>query len=144
MSNVELATLFTEDELSDIATALGIRFDEEVTDADVVDTILSDINTNGVPETDDPIITSFLFEAGFIDENGELVGGQEDDVKLPQCFSLAELRDPSCRKCKVLQMCLQSRVSKRPSCFGVLWDATDPQCLACIEYGPCRQTLQGD
>lgn len=57
------------------------------------------------------------------------------------CFSLADSKDPACRKCKVMEVCLQERVKARPPCFGN-YLATDEQCKVCIEALPCSQRRQ--
>lgn len=80
-------------------------------------------------------------ESAYIIKNDVIVIGEETFPKYG-CFSMAEQRDPACRKCKIQEVCMAERIRVRPPCFGD-YLATNEECKVCIEALPCSQ-LQGE
>jgi len=140
-------TQFQKRELISIAEELNIEISVNTRASEIVDVIYSDINANGVSDTDDELsdlLSEFLVAAEYIDENGNVLVEQkeedEDEVpddKLPKCFTLADERDPSCKRCRVLDRCMKARIDARPTCYGKLYSVTDEQCKVCLEALPC-------
>jgi hypothetical protein len=85
----------------------------------------------------------FCIVSEIIDEDGNELEVKEvkpetPPTKLPECFvySAANPADPSCKKCRVLEQCKESRIKNRPKCFGnkKLFKPDSPECSACLEF----------
>lgn len=155
MPSAELDAIIDEysiDELLQIASELGLKkptTKKGLSVRLVGGTILGDLQDNGVPDPDDraacsDLMYDFLVNTGFVEEEEDEQSEEivEEPIKKPECFSLADDRDPSCRKCKVLEMCKVKRIQSRPKCFGVLWDPNEVECKVCIEFNFCKQALE--
>ena len=142
MSN-ELMGVFTKTEIIAIAEELGLPLDDgRPTALQILQMIDDDLRQHGVPPEEDcsELLDDFLFQAGWIDEDGNPIAKVEvqPDVVLPECFSWADERDPSCKRCKVFEACLVKRIAKRPGCYGKLFMASNEDCMACLEASTCR------
>lgn len=158
----EIQTQFTKDELLQVARELGIVVDISVMYRNILNTVINDLEENGIPEPDDcsELMLEFLYVLDYIDEEGEPIlevyveeeewedGEEEESVdeeydieqikKEVHCFSYADSLDPSCNRCKVFDLCMKAREELRPDCFGTYSD-TDPDCAACLEMSLCKQ-----
>lgn len=145
----EVSKQFTKKELHKIAEELEIGVDIGASATSIVSTVIGDLDENGVPEIEDcsDLLAEFLVAAEYIDENGNPVQEEEeksseepviDDAKKPECFGFQDSRDPACAKCKVVAACTKERVRTRPTCFGKLFKAHDPECQACLEFAECK------
>lgn len=149
----DLSKEFRKVEFHDIAVELEIDVPLEYRILEVIRKIVDSLDTDGVPESVDcsELLSSFLLVAGYIDENGNLIEDDEDTdkgdeketiseetvIEKPRCYSLADDRDPSCARCKLLDDCMISRLAKRPECFGILWDPKNEECKSCFELYKC-------
>jgi len=146
-------TQFSKTELLSVIRELDIYMNESSIDSkeDMSALILKDIEGNGLPYLDDAsdILFELLIVAEYIDEEGNVLGDVEeylekdvdlDEVDIPDwlCFSYADPRDPSCKKCNLYDKCWDARVQARPSCFG-LYSKNDPECEVCIESHYCEK-----
>jgi D-alanyl-D-alanine carboxypeptidase len=157
---VDVATLYKEFNKSEIIEiAKELELETKVTQSAKVMTnmILDDLNDEGVPEECSELMNEFLYVAGYIDDDGDLleeeedeqiedVSTQVDEVKeaeevdqKPDCFTFADERDPACKKCKLVRECVLARVDNRPLCFGQFFDDTAEECKVCIEAPLCSQ-----
>lgn len=149
---------FSKTELIKLARELGLKeiAQSDVNSGKIVSQLLKDLDANGIPETDGPdacsdLMFEFLVVAEYVDENGNLLEEEESEpekeeqkaepVKLPECFSYADERDPSCTKCKVLVMCKKARLDSRPECFGKLFSEHEPECAVCLEAVLCKKEI---
>ena len=115
----------------------------------VIETILSDVEINGIPMTEDMSedMMKFFVLARMIDEDGNLLGeetGQEKveqelPEKLPDCFGMADPSDPACKHCRVLNKCIEERKKRKPQCFGKLYMQNADECQICIEQFECKK-----
>jgi hypothetical protein len=158
----DLSKKYRKSELIDFLAELGVDAEPSVRAYDLMLMLVNDLLENGVPDEDDVSddFIIFLIDAGFIDEEGELLdfqydeGGVVDDkpvgvaepveeVKYPECFGFADKRAPECRRCKVFQLCAIERVKFRPPCFGRLFSQQADECTTCIEANSCRMVCGG-
>jgi len=140
---------FKKEELISIAVELGLEVSDDVRSKELVSAIYKDIDTNGLPDTDDKSCSDAMFEflvtAEYIDDNGNVLTEQKEDEeeeevpedRLPKCFTYADERDPSCQRCRVFDRCMKERIKLRPICYGKLYDSRDEQCKICLEALPC-------
>lgn len=156
---------FDKDELLDIAGELGVVINERSPVARIIKALAADLEEEGVPEAEvsSDLMNEFLYVAGYIDEDGELIEVNEDEPESPDqeedetsdntdsesvpnerpaCFSLADDRDPACNRCAVFQACLETRINRRPECFGVAYSEHAEECKICIERPFCRLETQ--
>jgi hypothetical protein len=117
----------------------------------IVDTIIKDCDDNDVPEWGDcsKLLRKFLMLAEITDKNGELISEKSDEEVVeadeiqdvenyPECFGLADIKDPACNRCKVVKLCLEKRKNSLPPCYGKKYSETAEECAICIENIVCK------
>lgn len=148
---------FKKPELLELCTELGIEYQIQAMSRDIIKSILSDIDTNGIPEDpNDPeqcseLLFSFLAFIKYIDENGNVIEEVVDEipnvtqkveipveVTLPPCWGFEDDADPSCKKCKLQDQCRIQRNNTRPECFGKLFSSAEEDCNACLVASYCK------
>lgn len=149
----EIARGFRKDELISLCQELGIEFELHEMSRDIVKKLISDLDVNGIPDPYEcsELMFNFMFNLGYIDEEGnvledkeaqpnevENVKPEEPKVKYPPCWGHEDERDPACRRCKVQQICREYTQSIRPVCFGKLFDSSSEDCKNCLVAGLCR------
>jgi hypothetical protein len=156
----ELYKKFTKLQVLAIATELKIkgykRFaSSQLQSKDMCDAITKELNANGLPEdlsdvADDTF--NFLIDGGWVDADGNIIEPEAakveeveepSEIKLPGCFGLEDDLDPACKHCRVQDRCRTQRIASRPSCFGKMFSANEPECKACIEAIFCRPIVEG-
>ena len=152
----DLYRQFNKQELITVAKELDIETQGKQSST-LVKLSLADLEGTGVPELDDctDLMMEFLLAAGYINEDGEfLEEGEEvepessdetdedeiDEADYPECFSLADERDPACNRCRLLEICKEARINNRPECFGQMYDANVDECKVCIEAPFCKES----
>jgi len=148
MAEVLLHKEFRKSELFDIADELDLDVEEGLRSLELSDLLVEDIETNGVPEPEEcsDLMFEFLVVAGFVDEDGEIIEYVEEEEEteeinyeeMPECFSLADDRDPACNRCKVFEICMKERIANRPKCFGRLYSPNAEECKNCLEALYCK------
>lgn len=136
--------------------------------------IITSIRKSGIPDTPvgklssgQELLEEFLFIAGYVDEDGNLVDEssrpaeltgdvfgpkrltleqfmqKENISKKPDCFSCADDADVNCSGCKLYPYCAEKRLARLPPCFGLLWDPTNSDCTMenCIEAPFCKEVV---
>jgi len=156
---VDVATLYKEFNKSEIIeVAKELELSTKVTQSAKVITnmVLDDLNDEGVPEECSELMDEFLYVAGYIDDDGNLLEEEEEDEQIedvstqvdeakevdqtpPGCYTFADERDPACKKCKLVRECVLARIDNRPLCFGQFFDDTAEECKVCIEAPLCSQ-----
>ncbi len=153
---VDVATLYKEfnkSEIIKVANELDVKAKVTQSAKIITNTILDNLNDEGVPEECSELMDEFLYVAGYIDDDGNLK--EEDDEQIedvstqvneveevdqkPDCFTFADERDPACKKCKLVRECVVARIDNRPACFGQFFDDTAEECKVCIEALLCSQ-----
>lgn len=144
----------TKKNLLEIAETLSIDDVELQTRySEILDKIVEDCNENGVPDWEDcsKLLRQFLITAGITDSDGELITEEskeaaektsedsQDVGTYPECFGLADLRDPACNRCKVLELCMQRHQESLPPCYGKEYSDGAPECALCIENTKCKE-----
>lgn len=83
MSNQDVMTQFSKAELIEIANELGIDADG-VRALELVELIRDDIRENDLPAEEDTsdLMEDFLYVAGYIDEDGDIIVGEPEGGKL--------------------------------------------------------------
>ena len=152
MSDLELVKEvmkdFSKEELLGISKELELGLRINTMARDIIQSVLDDLDENGVPEDEDcsDLLYDFLVATGYVEDDEEDMegeyakGGNEGEIDEPECFGWADKRDPACKKCSWLASCVKERVETRPECFGLLFDTTDPECGVCIEASSCSKT----
>ena len=90
------------------------------------------------------IAYEFAETAEVIDEEGNVLEAKvkQETVEAvkkdePECYKYAAANpaDPSCKKCRMLELCKTRRIARRPKCFGnpKLYDPKDVECEKCLE-----------
>ena len=157
----DIYSQFSKKELIAVAQELEIKVAGSETTRSLAAVILKDLEENGIPENIGDIsetLVELLQTAEFIDEEGNILEGEEEsvagpvvpDVKVEEvveipdwiCFSYADPRDPACNKCKLYDPCWNRRVALRPECFGKRYLASDAECQACIEATYCMKEMK--
>ena len=144
---------FTKSEMIDIAEELDVSVTRKVLLTNMLKAVLADLDENGIPDDNSELLSEFLIAAEYTDEDGNVLPaheellekkGDDDDkddegepVEFPPCFGFADKRDPACKRCEVLKLCLAERINNRPPCFGRLFSATAEECKICIEASNC-------
>lgn len=150
---------FQKSELLEIAKELELDVNRRSRAPIVIDMILADLDDNGIPDPDSDdtseLMLEFLVAAEFVDENGNILESGNGEKKgddseqeleeipyedLPECYAMADGRDPACKKCKLFDDCAEERVACRPECFSRLYDENAEECGVCIEANPCRKS----
>lgn len=146
--------VFRKHELQQVAEELGLTVGRKNTRQLVLE-IINDLEDRGLPDVKEASdeLFEFMLNIEFIDENGnilEVVETEKPEVPepvnhkwttKPECYSLADIRDPACKRCILIDECLEQRVLARPPCYGKMYSVTSEECMACIEAGPCREVL---
>jgi len=145
--------IFKKGELQEIAEELGLVVGRKNTRQLVLE-IVNDLEEKGIPALEDTSdsLFEFLLNLDFIDAEGNILEIKKEEkpyippeeIKVstkPECYSLADVRDPACKRCILIDECLQQRIIDRPQCFGKLFLEGDAECKRCIEVGPCREVL---
>lgn len=151
MTNRDIAKRFGKDTLLGMAEELGLEVDVGRHVYKLVDDLIDDLETNGLPDEEvSDALWDFMVASGFIDEDGnelyrESSGDDEggdaddkDDVTEWKCFGMLDENDPACRRCKGRERCLEKRISVRPSCFGRMYDAENDDCADCVHWKYCQ------
>lgn len=144
----DVMSQFDKQELINIADELGLD-GQGKRSIEIVILIDYDIKNNGLPEVSScsDLLAEYLVAAEYCDENGdeikEVTSKDTEDVSMPECFGLADERDPSCQRCKVLELCKKERIRTRPPCYGT-WVKNDDQCTICIEAASCRMLQENN
>ena len=147
--------VFRKPELVNIAGELGMDA-SKMNIRRIVLAIANDLDKNGIPEDDEcsDDLYDFLVEAGYIDEDGNILefveSGGDDDLDdepepiedVPECFTFAEHKDPACSRCVLFDNCYAERVASRPLCFGKHWDMNAEECRICLEFNACRKATE--
>lgn len=152
-----LVSDFSKKEILVIAEELDLEFSSRVRSSEIVDSILEDMDENGIPVSDEcsELLTEFLIAAEYTDDDGNIVedGGDEDSkegsdekeeemsVEPPPCFGFADERDPACKRCKAYSICMEERLETRPECFGRLFSKDAEECGVCIEASSCELAI---
>lgn len=155
-----LAKEFRKRELCDICEELELEISISQHSLVIIEKIIADLDNNGIPEFDDcsELMQEFLISSGYTDEEGNIIPEDEDTdeseeeesieeiLEEPDCFklSLADDRDPSCKRCRLLSQCMVNRIANRPGCFGILWDKNNEECKVCLELYPCGVKFQSN
>lgn len=154
MDNREIVKRFGKSGLLSVADELGLSVKSSVNAIDLVDMIDEDLEVNGVPEDMTEIAEDLAFVLGYIDEDGNVIEGEDDDAEdelgseevieedLPDCFGYADDKDPACKKCKIFSLCMTERIELRPPCFGNMYDGSSPECDNCIEKLDCKEAME--
>lgn len=142
----------TKRDILDIIEELGIDSVELSTRySEIVDAIIKDCDENGVPEWGDcsKLLRTFLMVAEITDKEGELLT-EESSVKIeeetevqdvgsyPECFGLADVKDPACNRCVVMKLCLDKHKHSLPPCYGKEYSELADECAICIENSTCK------
>lgn len=149
MDSKTLCKQFDKDEIFQIAKELGLEVQAVDRAIVVMEMVLTDIEENGIPETEEcsDLMFEFLVNAEYVDEEGNVLGEEaeaqeaekiEEETAKPKCYSFADNRDPACKRCKLLDSCMKVRITNRPPCFGLLFDRNDAECIACLESPFCK------
>ncbi len=155
--------IFNKSELLEICGELELEAGRSNT-RQIVLMILNDLEETGIPSPDDQSdsLFEFLLNINFIDEDGTLldrtaevdiqdeeisvfvdyVDGEGEEIEKPECFTRAEIRDPSCRRCVIYSQCMEARIEVRPHCFGKEFSANADECKACFEITACREEMK--
>lgn len=139
-------------DLLEIIDTLGIP-DVEISErySALLDKIVEDCDKNGVPEWEDcpKLLRNFLILAKITDKSGALISNSEnpskesaevaEEVDYPECYGLADLRDPACERCKLAKECHEKHKNSMPVCFGKSYSDGAPECELCIEKLSCKE-----
>ena len=148
--------IFRKQELQLVAEELGLSVGRKNTRQLVLE-IVNNLEKIGIPDASKASdeLFEFLLNIDFIDEEGNILDIEEEDkpeitipeekewTTKPECYSLADIRDPACKRCILIDECLVKRVESRPLCYGKLFVETSEECMRCIEAGPCREVVNG-
>lgn len=122
--------------------------------------VVNDLEETGMPALDDcsDELFEFMLNIDMIDEDGaELEFSKppeleedfleedvliQEDVRRPECFSFAEIRDPACKKCVLFDSCSIARREARPKCFSLRYSEKSEECRGCIEANACRVNMK--
>ena len=144
--------IFRKQELQQIAEELGIEVGRKNTRQLVLEAV-NNLEEEGIPDASNVSVEmfEFLLNIDFIDEKGKIQDIIPEKIVIPEgtvstkpeCFSFADIRDPSCKRCIILDECLEQRVLTRPACFGKMFLETSEECRGCIDSGVCREVVDG-
>ena len=146
---------FNKSEVIEIAGELELKTKVTQSAKVMTNMILDDLNDEGVPEECSELMNEFLYAAGYIDEDGDLIEEEDEQIEdvstqiedveevdqVPDCYTFADERDPACKKCKLVRECVLARIDNRPVCFGQFFDDKVEECKACIEAPLCSQAI---
>lgn len=153
---------FNKEEIITIAGELGLDVKARQSVRVLTNKVLSDIEEQGAPDVDDnnisDLMLEFLYTADVIDDDGNYIDKEEDEQiedvstqaeeaviedvgQQPDCYTFADERDPACKRCKLMNACLDVRLASRPVCFGQLFDDRAEECKVCIEAPFCSMEM---
>lgn len=66
--------------------------------------------------------------------------GDVDGQKVPDCYGFRDDLDPSCKRCKVREECLEHQAETRPDCFSKMYDESSAECSVCLDASQCQDT----
>lgn len=172
MGNIidNLAKEFKVQELTLIAEEVKLSPVSRWGNRQYAEAIITGIRKDGIPDapvgklsSGQELLEEFLFIAGYVDEDGnlvdesnlppELVGDvigskrlsleqfmQKENISTkPDCFSFADDKDVNCPGCKLYPYCAEIRLANLPQCFGLMWDPAIVDCVEqCIEAPFCK------
>jgi len=160
----EVHRVFRKTELIDIADELdadySLTYLDRINTRDIVLLIINHIEEHDFPNPDkcSDNLYEFLLNIDYINEDGERIDPSDrltyEEVPIiapgakngplandPECFSFAEIRDPSCKACAIFDRCSIERTSRQPDCFGLLFSVESEECRGCIEAFKCREKV---
>lgn len=142
----DLLTQFTKKELITLSRELGLNWSSDDQKLDIIDKMVHIGIYLAHSDTDIELsleAIQFLVTAGVIDEDGIPRKEMEElPEKLPPCFGYADNDDPSCQRCVVFIACHAKRLTQRPPCFGLEYQATAPECVLCFEARFCKLSIE--
>ena len=149
-SREELQESLSKRDLLEISELLGIDVDISERYSKIVDIIVEDCDNNGVPEWEDctKLLRKFLIILKITDVNGEVIAKSEEspvkeeqvtELEYPECYGLADAKDPACIRCKVVEECLIKHKNSLPPCYGKSYSDTAEECALCIERISCKE-----
>lgn len=170
----QVAKKFKVQELTLIAEEVRLSPVSRWGNRQYAEAIIASIQKDGIPDppvgklsSGQELLEEFLFIAGYVDEEGnivdesdlpsELTGDvvgskrltleqfmlKENIAKEPDCMSFADDADVNCPACKLYPYCAEKRLARLPPCFGLLWDPTNSKCANdnCIEAPFCKEVV---
>lgn len=146
-NHTDLHELFKHDELLSMCAELNIGvYSASNTALELVNIIIKDLDDNGVPAEDDcsDLLADFILDAGYEDDDEEVGDDNVEVIEHPHCFGFADKRDPACKRCPLMALCMATRLRARDSelpCYGLEYEPTAPECSSCMERGACRQLV---
>jgi hypothetical protein len=157
----DVISQFEKPELLEVAKEFGLEIDPRERSVEITIKAISKLRKL-IDDEDfelSDIAWEFAIAAEVIDENGNVLEVKEQEtkkeleplpanVKLPECYQIAaaNMKDPSCKKCRAFAHCERRRIELRPECFGTkMYDPNNVDCQACIEFveGFCEQAQKG-
>ncbi len=175
MGNIidNLAKQFKAQELTLIAEVVKLSPVARWGNRQYAEAIISSISKNGIPDapvgklsSGQELLEDFLYVAGYIDKDGNLVDEsnlpseltgdiigpkrlsleqfmqKENIATKPDCFSFADDGDVNCSCCRLYPFCAEKRLSSLPQCFGLMWDSAIVDCVKhCIEAPFCKDVV---
>lgn len=175
MGNIidNLAKEFKAQELTLIAETVKLSPVSRWGNRQYAEAIITCIRKDGIPDppvgklsSGQELLEEFLYIAGYVDEEGNLVDEsnlppeltgdtigpkrltleqfmqKENIVAKPACFSFADDEDVNCSGCPLYPYCAEERLAKLPPCFALMWDPTNSDCVEperCIEAPFCKE-----
>lgn len=156
----EIARKFGKEVLLGICQELGMNVDPATHVWEIAESIVDDLEGNGVP-LDDAVsddLFEFMIFTKFITEDGVLIefGDEAPETKpepepddelpdeLPECYGWGDPEgDRNCARCPIQEPCVVERDKAilQMSCFGVLYDEDHPDCMNCTIWRLCKEAL---
>lgn len=132
---------FNLEELRDISKEMELETSGDI--QTIVANILKSFQEDGIPYFDESsdLLAELLIFCDYYNEDGEYLvdeGGDEEEIKKPQCYGFQDDKDPACSGCPIQAACKEHRESLRPGCFGLLYDKHAEECKHCLEASNCR------
>lgn len=158
------ASQFTIAELVIVAETVGLAPTSRWSQRRLIDAINAKITKDGIPEPPDIIddaniprnvilVEEYLYVAGFVDGQGNIIEHRKDKLSLedfmalqniskkPDCYSIADDKDPACQRCLLYKYCIESRLANLMPCYGIAYDATCADCRVCINAPFCKEVV---
>lgn len=158
-----IATEFGLAELVIIAEQVGLAPTSRWGARRLVDAINSKIDKDGLPNPPDVdgqdlerkiiLVEDYLYVAGYVDGQGNPIERKPKKLpldeymalhninKTPDCFTIADDRDPACQRCVLYIHCAEKRIESLPPCFALSWDKNAPECTVCIDAPFCKDAV---
>lgn len=163
MDRSEIVKRFGKKTLLEVAEKLEIDLPESTHVFKVIGAIQQDIEENGVPESDDEIVSDEMYDLmvamGYYTEDGDIadleeggdeepedeeVGGKPCACEEQQCWGSGDPEyDPACKACECSAVCWEERLNRRRSrkCFGTMYDPQNKDCSGCDEWRYCESAM---